>query len=256
MSGTSLKSRPPDEVKAVAKRVKTAVERLYGSQKTARRAWGLETQSAVSKQLNDSGLPSSWVFAELAAAGADVMELLTGVPRPAAAPLFEELLPGSPGGYVGRAIGWYPLPPELAGAAALYAVRVDEALAAATLGGEVAARPRPGDTLIVAADPEVAKAFAAELAVPETPILKTIPPTPRRSLLLLPPPIVLVGEIPVLSLAHRVTLFDPGEPPGKHTLRLLAEPIEPAAASEADPIGRTLDVVGYALWRSGPLRPC
>ncbi|MFH5804684.1 hypothetical protein, partial [Alienimonas sp. DA493] len=84
----SLTPRPPDEVRAVADRVRTAVERLYGSQAAARRAWGLETQSAVSKQLSPSRLPSAWVFAELAAAGADVTELLTGTPRPATAPLF------------------------------------------------------------------------------------------------------------------------------------------------------------------------
>ncbi|MFH5805868.1 hypothetical protein, partial [Alienimonas sp. DA493] len=156
------------------------------------------------------------------------------------------------GGSVGRAVGWYPLPPELAGTAGLYAVRVDETLAAATLGGTEGDRPRPGDVLIVAADPAVAAAFAATTAGAETPFVETIGADAAPQ-----PPIVLVEGAPRLSLAYRVTLDDAGEPPGKYATRLPAEPLQPAAGvvEPKGPLGRTLEAVGFAVWRGGPWRP-
>ncbi|MFH5804450.1 hypothetical protein [Alienimonas sp. DA493] len=61
----------------------------------------------------------------------------------------------------------------------------------------------------------------------------------------------------MLSLAHSVTPFDSGEPPGESATRLLAEPLEPiAAVTEAkDPLGRTLEAAGFAVWRGEPCRP-
>ena len=216
---------------AVAARLRAAVKVLLGSQLAAARACGLD-RTAVNKMLAGTRPPAVALLAGLAARGADVTALLTGEPPAlSAVPRFAGLLPGAP--TAGRDV---PAGPAGLVAPGTYAVTFDADTAAATLGGDPAGRPRAGDT--------VAVVTAAATAVAVT-------GNPAGKIVTLPPPVVLVGDVPRLSLAHRVRLGAGGD---LSAIRgpLRAEPVAGVPGLPAAAAG-PLSAVGYAVWRAGPV---
>ena len=117
-----------------------------------------------------------------------------------------------------------------------YAVLLDEPGAAAILGGDPADRPRAGETVIVVTS--MASAIAAADAT-------------LGEAVTLPPPIVLVGGVARLSLAHRVRLTvsaDPSAVRGPFRAERIGEYPNFVPAADA-----SRSAVGFAVWRAGPL---
>lgn len=241
-SSSEPDASPDAEVAAIAGRIREVVTAWFGSQEALARRCGV-SQPAVSKGLSGRVLPQTWLLRELAREGADVTALLTGLdPKPALLPRFDAFLPGGPEEVrpvgTARPAGSVPAPARFF-ARGTYAVEVDRSLAAATLGGSPADRPRPGDTLIVTANVALARTAAGPAGGP-------------RTLATLPPPVVRLGDSLRLSFAHAVRLH--GDAGNAADLRppLRAEYVGGPTDPPADADG-PLPAVGFVVWRSGPL---
>ena len=215
-------------------RLKAATVALLGSQLAAARAFGLD-RTAVNKMLTGTRPPAVNLLAGLAARGADVTALLTGEgPALAAVPRFAGLLPGPPA--TGRDVPARLAVPAGLVAPGTYAVTFDADTAAAIFGGDPADCPRVGDMVAVVTDAAAAVAVAGN---------------PAGKIITLPPPVVLVGGVPWLSLAHRVRLGTAEDlSAGRGPLR--AEPIADVTGLSPAVTG-PLPCVGYAVWRAGPV---
>ena len=220
---------------AVAARLKAATAALLGSQLAAARTCGLD-RTAVNKMLAGARPPAVALLAGLAARGADVTALLTGEgPTLAAVPRFARLLPGLPAAGRDEPVGLAAAPTGLI-APGTYAVTFDTDIAAATLGGDPADRPRVGDTIVVVTDVATALAVAG---------------APAGKVVTLPPPVVLMGGIPRLSLVHRVRLTAAGITPAVRG-PLRAEPVADVSDLPPDAAG-SLPSVAFAAWQAGPV---
>ena len=158
---------------AVAARLKAAVKTLFGSQLAAAKACGLD-RTAVNKMLTGTRPPAVALLAGLAARGADVTALLTGGAALSAVPRFAGLLPGPPAAGRDVPVGLAAVPEGVV-APGTYAVTFDANIAAATLGGDPADRPRAGDTVVLVT------ATAMTFAISREPTGKavTLPPAGR-----------------------------------------------------------------------------
>ncbi|MFH5805474.1 hypothetical protein [Alienimonas sp. DA493] len=234
------RSAPQGPHAALAGRVTEVLFTLHGSQSAAARAWGVP-QPRISDALDGKTPPAVWLLERLAAEGADVSALLTGRPAPVAAvPLLDRFLAGRSAG--ATVLDAHHAPAEFA-AIGTYAVRIDETLAAATLGGPAADRPRAGDTVVVAAD--------LETVVNSMRGLETSRTRRSRKRTPLPPPVVLLGGVPTLSLAHRVRLAGRAEGASLR-LPLRTDPPADSAGLPGSAAG-ALDAVGFVVSRTGPL---
>ncbi|QDT16386.1 hypothetical protein CA12_24880 [Alienimonas californiensis] len=224
----------------MAKRVAATLLTLHGSQSAAARAWGVP-QPRISDALDGKTPPAVWLLQRLAAEGADVTALLTGEPAPAMAiPLVDRFLAERSAG--ATMLGAHHVPAEFV-AVGTYAVRLDRVLAEATLGGTAANRPRACDTVVVVTDVETVLTVAWEANEPNT--------RRSRKRVSLPPPVVLMGDVPTLSLAHRVRLTGRAEG-ASFKLPLRTDP--PAdAAGLPGPAAGALEAVGFVVSRTGPL---
>ncbi len=226
----------------MAERVGATLLTLHGSQSAAARAWGVP-QPRISDALDGRTPPAVWLLERLAKEGVDVTALLTGRPAPVAPVLlFDRFLAGHRGG--ATVLGTHHVSGELV-AVGTYAVRIDNALAEATLGGEAADRPRAGDTVVVVTDIET----VANL------VLGAGKPGARRSRkrAALPPPVVLVDGVPTLSLTHMIRLADWSQGASLKFPLKIDPPADAAGLPES--AAGALDGIGFVVSRVGPVLP-